>query len=187
MVNPMKQIILTLIICLAAALRPAAVAAVSKEAGQAATLTIHHVSPDPRVEKLRIYLGRKNPELTELSDHFVREADRLSLDWRLVAAISGLESSFCKFIPSSSYNCWGWGIPTGASHGIVFQSYSDGITKVSEGLRKRYFDRGMVTIEDVGKVYAASPTWASRVRFFMNDIESFDTYAERQLAMTLTE
>jgi len=151
---------------------PADIHAVENEAASAATMVVHLPVNDPRVDRLERFLTRYNPEISGSSAHFIKEADRFGLDWKLVASIAGLESTFCRFIPQNSYNCWGWGIPTGAKSGTVFKSYNDGITEVSKGLREKYLDEGLLTVEEIGRKYAASPTWAYRVRFFMEKIEN---------------
>ncbi|MBU1472630.1 glucosaminidase domain-containing protein [Patescibacteria group bacterium] len=138
-----------------------------------AALSFGKIARDTRVDMLTAYLNAYNSPLTAESKHFIAEADRLHLDWRLVAAISGVESTFGKNIPPRSYNAWGWGIPTGTQSGLAFTSWKEGITAVSEGLRYNYFDRGLQTIEQVGRVYAASPRWAGNVRYFLNNIDAF--------------
>jgi hypothetical protein len=145
----------------------------TKIAGATAELVTNSPQDDPRVEHLRSFLENYNSPAASDADHFIAEADRLSLDWKLVAAIAGVESTFCRFIPSQSHNCWGWGIPTGAQKGIGFVSYRQGITRVSEGLRYRYIDRDLVTIDQIGRVYAASPAWSTKVRFFMDRIDNW--------------
>ena len=95
------------------------------------------------------------------------------LDWKLVAAISGVESGFGKVLPSGSHNAWGWGIPTGSSGGIKFASWEEGIATVSHGLKTKYVNRGAHTIDQIGSIYAASPAWPGKVRFFMNKIHAY--------------
>lgn len=155
------------------------------EAGEAAKLSFGDLVRDERVDKLRAYLIAQNSPLTAEASHFVTEADRLGLNWKLVAAISGVESTFGKHTPPGSYNGWGWGIPTGAQSGIAFESWKQGITRVSEGLKYRYIDRGALTIEQIGRIYAASPRWAGNVRFFLNQIEAFTPADPSLLAVTL--
>jgi len=143
-------------------------------AGSAASLKSSvETAPDQRVDVLRKYLMTKNPQMTNHAQDFIKAADENALDWKLVVSIAGLESSFCRFIPSNSFNCWGWGIPTGAKSGIGFKNYQEGIHTVSKGLRNKYVNKGLLTVEQIGSVYAASPTWAFRVKSFMNEIENF--------------
>lgn len=155
------------------------------EAGGAAQLTFGQILRDERIDTLRAYLTMHNSPLVGEATHFVSEADRLGLDWKLVAAIAGTESTFGKHVPSGSYNAWGWGIPTGAQSGITFDNWKQGITAVSEGLKFRYVDRGAVSVEQIGRIYAASPRWAGNVRFFLNQIASFTPADPSLLAVTL--
>lgn len=140
---------------------------------------------DSRINKLKSYLKTHDSPLVDDADHFVAEADRLGLDWKLVAAISGVESTFGKRIPRNSYNGWGWAIFTGQSDGKHFADWKDGITQVSEGLRYKYIDKGATSIEQIGRIYAASPTWSQKVHFFLNKIENFFPTGVDHLAVTI--
>lgn len=154
--------------------RTAPVYAQEKEAGTAAVL-VSSIAPasDSRVERLSAYLATHNSPLVSHAADFVKESDTYGIDWKLVAAIAGVESTFGKRIPTGSYNGWGWAVYTGRSYGTVFDSWEDGISTVSRGLREGYIDRGATTIEQIGRMYAASPRWAANVRFFMKKIEDF--------------
>lgn len=156
-----------------------------KETGAAAQLTFGQILRDERIDQLHAYLSMHNSPLMDQSAHFISEADRLGLDWKLVAAIAGTESTFGKRVPGGSYNAWGWGIPTGAQSGIAFESWKHGITRVSEGLKTRYIDRGATSVEQIGRIYAASPRWAGNVRFFLNAIETFTPNDPALLAVAL--
>ncbi len=127
---------------------------------------------DNRAQILRDYLVAKNSPLADSASTFVEQADKNNLDWKLVAAISGLESSFGKAIPYNSYNGWGWGVY--GDNVMRFTSWDDAITTISKGLRENYINKMHTdNIYSIGRVYAASPTWAVRVQYFMNDIEKF--------------
>src|SRR3989344_9215484 len=67
-------------------------------------------APDNRVKILEEFLKQYNSPLVPHAVDFVKYADEYDLDWKLVASISGLESTFGKAIPYNSYNGWGWGI-----------------------------------------------------------------------------
>jgi hypothetical protein len=183
----MKRSILSIIVSLSFSLLLAGSVQAREEieAGTAAQLRFGQILRDERIDRLRTYLSMHNSPLVEESAYFVSEADRLGLDWKLVAAIAGTESTFGKRIPAGSYNAWGWGIPTGAQSGIAFASWKQGITAVSEGLRYRYIGRGAVTVEQIGRIYAASPRWAGNVRFFLNAIESYTPADPSLLAVAL--
>ena len=127
---------------------------------------------DVRVKILQDYLGQFNSPLVGEASTFVKYADQYDLDWKLVAAISGVESTFGQQIPYNSYNGWGWGIY--GTNMIYFASWEDGIKTVSEGLRTNYINKwGAEDVYDIGRFYAASPTWARRVDYFMGRISDF--------------
>jgi hypothetical protein len=150
------------------------VEAISKESDSGGMLTIHEAVTDNRVARLETFLKRFNSPVSEYAHVFVEEADKNNLDWKFVASIAGLESTFCQHIPTDSFNCWGWGIPTGAQSGIAFDTFPHGVATVSEGLRQNYLNKGLITVEQIGRVYASSPTWAIRVRLFMDQLDSWN-------------
>ena len=57
---------------------------------------------DTRVKVLTSYLKQYDSPLVPYAADFVETADKYNLDWRLVAAISGVESTFGKQIPYNS-------------------------------------------------------------------------------------
>ncbi|KKQ34249.1 MAG: hypothetical protein US51_C0046G0002 [Microgenomates group bacterium GW2011_GWA2_37_6] len=144
------------------------------EAGSSATLelTIEQNNPDNRAQILRGFLLQYDSPLADNAEDFVRTADEYNLDWRLVASISGLESTFGKNIPYNSYNGWGWGVY--GDNVIRFATWTEGIETISKGLRERYLkDKPESDPYFIGPTYAASPTWAQRVSFFMNKMEEY--------------
>jgi len=127
---------------------------------------------DARVKVLQDYLNQYNSPLVPLAPVFVKYADQYDLDWKMVAAISGVESTFGQQIPYGSYNGWGWGIY--GTNMIYFSSWEDGIKTVSQGLRENYLNKwGATNVYEIGRFYAASPTWAQRVDYFMGKISDF--------------
>ena len=182
----MKHLLFSIIIVLLSGFVPAQVVAAETEAGAAAILANRVPQQDERAGKLNLIFKHYNSPFSESeAEHFVAEADRLGLDWRLVAAIAGVESTFGNRVPSRSNNAWGWGVFTGTNDGVHFASWNDGITQVSEGLRTRYVDRGATTIEAIGRIYAASPRWAGNVHFFLSKIESFAPTDADLLSVTI--
>jgi hypothetical protein len=128
---------------------------------------------DKRPKVLKQFLELYNSPLAEYADVFVQEADKNNIDWRLVASIAGVESTFALHLPANSYNAWGWGIFGTNVH--YFESYEDAIKTISKGLREDYMNKWKATnVYEIGRIYAASPTWAQRVTYFMNKIEEFD-------------
>ena len=122
---------------------------------------------DYRVNVLEHYLSGHNSPLTDYAGLFINKADEYGLDWRLIPAISGVESTFGKNIPSSSYNAYGW-----ANGRYRFESWEDSIEVVSKTLKEKYVDKGADTLPKIAKRYASSTTWEGNVRFFMSEIDS---------------
>lgn len=134
-----------------------------------ATLAYHEVEVDYRAKTLQAFLEKYSSPLSKYADTFVEEADINGLDWRLLAAISGVESTFGKQIPYNSYNAWGWGIY--GTNAIYFSSWEEAIKVISKGLSENYIEPlGTDDVYAIGRIYAASPTWAQRVLYFMNKI-----------------
>lgn len=126
---------------------------------------------DIKAKILADYLAQHDSPLQYHAQDFIDAAGEYNLDWKLVAAISGVESTFGKFIPGG-YNAWGWGAYD-AYHAIYFSSWREAIFTVSQGLRENYINKGYTEPYAMNRIYAASPYWGSKVTFFIEDIEKF--------------
>lgn len=125
---------------------------------------------DARVQTLKAYLEKYDSPLAPYAETFVSQADLYNLDWRFVAAIAGRESTFAKQEPC--INAWGYGIYGNQTR--CFESYDEGIRIISKDLREKYINKwGAKDVWAIGHIYAASPTWASGVVYFMNDMQKF--------------
>ncbi len=121
---------------------------------------------DYRVYTLRKFLAKNSSPLTPYSLDFIKLADYYGIDWRMVPAISGVESTFGKRIPAGSYNAYGW-----ANGNYSFKSWPDSINTVSMTLRTKYIDKGAVSINRIAHIYAPpSITWGRNVKFFVAKI-----------------
>lgn len=129
------------------------------------------VEEDERVLKLSQFLQSHNSPLAPYAHVFIEKADAYGLpDWKLVPAISGVESTFGKRIPYNSYNAYGW-----ANGAYSFNSWEESIDTVSKTLKQKYYNRGADTVEEIAYIYAPpSKTWARNVRFFMGKIENWE-------------
>lgn len=123
---------------------------------------------DMRIIYLKEFLDKYNSPLADYSEEIVQLADRYNLDWRLIPAISGVESTFGKNLPVGSYNAYGW-----ANGRYAFDSWENSIQIVSQTLREKYYDNGAEDINHIAKRYAPpSTTWSWKVKYFMNKIDS---------------
>jgi len=158
----------------------------TKLARPSASFAVEYESKrDRRSEILAAFLNQYNSPFADQAHIFVRQADKYDLDWRFVAAISGVESTFGNRYPQGSYNAWGWGIYGTNRHG--FASWEDAISTISRELRERYMNKwGATDVYAIGDYYAASPTWASKVTFFMDRMTAFEaSYTSDQLPISL--
>lgn len=113
------------------------------------------------------YLRNKRSPLEAYAENLIAESRKNNLDWRLVPAITGVESNFGKRIPHKSYNAYGW-----ANGSYKFQSWEESIEKVSSVLNQKYVQKGAVTINKIARIYAPpSTTWPTKVKFFINQID----------------
>jgi hypothetical protein len=150
----------------------------NKEAGNSAVLTHPLVNaPALKIDSTASYdvqkatiknvLKRYNSPLTDDDiDTFLQQSKKLDMNPYLLPAIFGVESQFCVAIAKGTNNCDGW-----AGGYYVFASYQDCIITSSETLKKKYIDKGALTVESVGKIYASSPEWPAKVNKFIRIFE----------------
>jgi hypothetical protein len=150
-------------------------------AGGSAVLKNQFEKADNRTEQLQAYLNNHHSPLASEADTMIKAADQYGLDWKLIPAITGVESTFGKNIPFNSFNAYGW------SNGAYrFESWEQSINHVAKFLKEKYVNRGLDTPEKIAPVYAPpSPSWGWKVRFFMNKIENFGNF-EGLEALNLT-
>ncbi len=145
---------------------------------------VDSISPkemDVRAKVLAAYFAKFNSPLEYHAQDFIDAADQYGVNWRLVPAIAGVESTFGKHIPGG-YNAYGWAIFTSDSR-YGFQSWRHGIFTVTEGLKKNYIDQGLTDPYSMNKKYAASKAWGWKVDFFMKDLEKFEKEYHQRLAL----
>lgn len=111
---------------------------------------------------IRKVLKKRNSPLVDSTPAFIKSCIDHNLDCYLLPSIAGLESSFGQALLPGSNNPFGWG-----GGYILFKDWEEGIDTVAAGLNKNYVSRGAVTVEQIGVKYSESPTWAPRVRAFM--------------------
>lgn len=175
--------LLILLIVLSTFIFPQKANAEKESGSSAAFMEKNIVKEDKRAKILKNFLEKYNSPLAQYSDVFVKSADANRIDWRMVAAISGVESTFGQELPYNSYNAWGWGIY--GNNMIYFSSYDEAIKTISKALRERYIDSwGAQDVYQIGRFYAASPTWSYRVAYFMDKIEN-ESNGPSSLSLTL--
>ena len=155
------------------------------EATSSAAPDILYDHYDHRVETLKRFLEKYNSDFAQNAQVFVDEADKNNLDWKLLVAISGVESTFGQAVPPNCNNAWGYNIY--GDHRRCFDSYAEAIKTISYDIRHLYMDTwGATDVYSIGGMYAASPTWAQRVVANMQSIQDFaDKTASPTLPISL--
>lgn len=87
---------------------------------------------DDRAEKLEAYLQEKNSPFADHASYIVSESDKAGIDYTLIVAISGKESTFGKY--SRCYNAWG----LGGRNFMCFSSWEESISYMARLLGTHY-------------------------------------------------
>jgi len=134
--------------------------------GTTKTIAAEH---DIRATQMRVVLTKYNSPMIGLEDVLIKTAEKYGLDWTLMAAIAGTESSFAKRMPANCNNPYGWGIY--GDNKLCFKSLEDSIEGVASGLAKKY---NISTLESIAHTYNTVSTdgWISHTKFFMNKIKT---------------
>lgn len=128
-----------------------------------------------RLVVLESYLKSQASPLAPYSADFIEVADEYGLDWRLLPAIAGVESSFGKRFPQGSYNVFGWGIY--GNQVLRFNSYREAMEAVAKGLTEKYPKEALTDISLLGRIYngVTPQDWTRKIISFMDQIKNHPT------------
>jgi hypothetical protein len=133
---------------------------------------------DPRILAMNKFLTDYQSPMAKYAEIFIIEADRYGLDWRLVAAISGVESAFGNLLPRGSHNGWGWrGRNRNENGWSMFEDWEEAITHITERMALGYGTD--LTPYDIESTYCPPcgatglNLWANGVTRFMNELEYY--------------
>jgi hypothetical protein len=118
---------------------------------------------DSAIKRKAIYevLKKYGSPLASEVDSFMEACSTYNIDCYLLPSITGVESTFGKFLIPGTHNPFGWG------RGLIkFDSYYDGIMAVAKGLKENYINKGATTIEQIGVIYCEGNTWSGKVSYF---------------------
>lgn len=124
---------------------------------------------DYKVEQMTSALTAYNSPMAAYSRELITIAEKYNLDWTLLAAIAGTESSFGKRMPYECLNPYGWGIY--GDNKLCFESFPAAAEAVAIGLSTKYNTQ---SLETIGQTYnkVSTDSWVNHTRFFMNKIKS---------------
>jgi len=128
--------------------------------------------------QLRAYLEWQGSPMAEAAGTFIEVARKYNLDWRLIPAIAGKESTFGKAIPWGSHNAFGWGIY--GSQVLRYASWNESIEAVGKGLAD-YASRGIDTVREIEYTYCPQSAnshhaWRDGVEYFLWEIQSYPDF-----------
>lgn len=160
----------------------------TNEAGSSAGLRVFDPYEQKEEKNLKViklknlFESVNSPFSEKEAEAFLTAASEYQLDWRLLPAISGVESTFGRFLPNESYNPFGWGIY--ADHVTSFKSYEEGINTVAEGLKTKYNTENLYAM---ARSYCPPnpENWAKKVTYFMDKIENVSLNSQDVLVIEL--
>lgn len=124
---------------------------------------------DERVVKMNVILTKYNSPMVGLESTLIKLADDRGLDWTILAAIAGTESTFGKRMPYQCLNPYGWGIY--GDNKICFASFEKAAETVADGLVKKYNTSSLYSI---ARTYnsVSTDSWAAHTQYFINKIKT---------------
>ena len=133
---------------------------------------------DNRVQKIEKFFKDQNMPAYKYADDFVKYADMYGLDYRLVAAISTIESTgFRNSCKKATFSGLGWG-----SCKINFKSYEDSIRVVSWNLAgenpktaRHYGNKSIPATLEAYNPAEIRPDYIAIVTKYMSQIAKIDT------------
>lgn len=133
------------------------------------------VKVDSRVEKLQNFFEKYGSPLAKNSKTFIEVADKYNLDWSLLPAIAGAESTFGKYVPScADYNPFGWTSTTSPCGFWRFGNYDEAIRYVGEKIttKNAYSEfRNTREVKDLSIPYnGGNKEWVKNVEIFMEEL-----------------
>ena len=119
--------------------------------------------------KLNLVLQKYNSPLQGHEKELITYAEKYHLDWALLAAIAGTESSFGKRMPYQCLNPFGWGIY--GQNRLCFDSFSQTIQTVAQGIGTKY---NTTNLETIARTYNPVNTqhWLRLTRKFLYQIKN---------------
>jgi hypothetical protein len=117
------------------------------------TVTIK-AKKDERAARLRKFFESQGSPLAPYSEEFVKIADKYELDWKLLPAITGVESTFGLFVPGGSYNPYGWN-----NGNFYFKGWVDSADYVANQIKNRWGYLGTITLLLPGPLKSPATCW----------------------------
>lgn len=143
-------------------------------------------SQDVTPELIKSYLVKHKSPMVESYQELINAANKYEIDPLFMVSIAQCESNLGKKMPHEGediyacHNPFGWGIHQGGT--LCFNTWEDAYYKVAEGLRKKYYNKGYETTEEIMQKYTPPAlekggSWAKCVNQFLSELnEMKDNY-----------
>jgi len=127
---------------------------------------------------IKDYLTRHKSPMAESAEFLVDIARENELDPYLLVAIAQCESNLGKKMPVNCHNPFGWGIHSKGT--LCFETWEIGYQKVAQGLREKYLQKGLNSIEEIMTKYNYDSwqdregSWAKCVTKFVSELQQYN-------------
>ena len=155
---------------------------VPKVLGEQAPNAFYIQSQDIMPRLIELYLRKNNSPVLDSYQDLILIAQEYGVDPIFMVSIAQCESNLGKKMPHedsndpySCHNPFGWGIHSQGT--LCFDTWQDGYKAVAEGLRKKYFNQGYDSTEDIMIKYTPPAlekqgSWAKCVNHFIDDLNN---------------
>lgn len=123
---------------------------------------------------LQNFLISHGSPMAPFAGDFITAGHKYGVSWKLIVAISGVESGFGRVIPESSngvlsYNGWGWTGGGGAFNGFSnFSSWSNAIYSITQAIAQSYGNESPFVMQPIYD--PPNPSWSYKVQSYMNQL-----------------
>ncbi len=145
---------------------------VPKKTQNVIVATIHYQKASSEALQIYSFLKKYDSPLQDNAVDFYEASKEYGIDYKVLVAISGVESTFAKNIASGSFNAWGYMCSNTVCY---FKSFREGIYKVAKTIsRERAYAEYRRTgqIYDLAKPYnyVSPDEWTNKLNYFINRI-----------------
>ena len=122
---------------------------------------------DNRIATLSYFMQRHGFAQPYYVNNYIQSADNYEIDWRLLPAITLIESSGCRFYPRITNNCWGYGSSDGLKH---WDSIPEGIDFVNQQLANNRFYKDKDLYHKITTYNSVNPKYYGEIKNLMDEM-----------------
>jgi len=133
-------------------------------------------SIDPRIEKVERFLKKYNSPMASEAKTFVIAGDVFKIDYKLLVAMAGVESTFGKHTPSCApFNPFGWKSYSSPCGFYRFQDFKESINHVAQRISSmpvygQFRESGSLT--ELQQIYNGEEgSWTKNIIFFIEKLK----------------